>query len=147
MFSPFYHIFLISEQPPSTNEERPPHGAGEVENRVSGNGLIIGAALGAFAVLFICLLALLGYKVYRKRRFNKKYQSPSITPTRGTTPFQQVTLLPIAPPTHHSHHHHARLLSDRERHRSATLSSHGEARPPPSYNETFLENGGTMVEV
>ncbi|CAK8672343.1 unnamed protein product [Clavelina lepadiformis] len=129
---------MIVENPPDNSEP---------EDQVSGNGLVIGIALGACAVLFIVLLSFLGYKMYRRRRHNKKYQSPPITPTRGSTPLQQVTLLPIAPHTHHSHSHHGRLNSDHERHRTATLSSHSDMRPPPSYNESFLDNGGPVVAV
>ena len=120
----------------------------EIGEKVSGNGLIIGAVLGACAVLFIFLLAFLGYKVFTKRKDHKKFQSTIISPTRVSSPLQQVTLLPIPPSSHHNHHPcHGRLLSDRERPLSTTLSSHGDSRPPPSYNETFLANGGAMVEV
>nr|CAB3241350.1 EphrinB ephrin precursor [Phallusia mammillata] len=114
---------------------------------VASNGLVIGIVLGACAVLFVVLIAFLGYKVYRRRRHMKKYQSPPITPTRGSTPLQQVTLLPIASSSHHHHHAHGRLHSDSDRHRTATLNSHSDLRPPPSYNESFLDNGGPVVAV
>ena len=127
------------------DDSRDPSEPGE---KVSGNGLIIGAVLGACAVLFIVLLAFLGYKVFTNRQRHKKYPSPSISPTQASSPLQQVTLLPISPPNRHSHHScHGRLYSDRERQLSTTVSSHGDPRPPPSYNETLLANGGTMVEV
>jgi len=125
------------------NDDKDPTELGE---KVSGNGLIIGAVLGACAVLFIVLLAFLGYKVYTNRQRHKKYPSPSISPTQVSSPLQQVTLLPIAPASRHNRHT-CQLLSDRERHLSTTRSSHGDPRPPPSYNETLLAIGGTTVEV
>ncbi|CAK8672344.1 uncharacterized protein LOC143464990 [Clavelina lepadiformis] len=129
------------EHKPEHNNYVPePNDEGE---KVSGNGLIIGIALGACAVLFIVLLILLGYKMYRRRRHLKKYQSPPLSPTCSTTPLQQVTLLPIAP---HSHHRE-RMHSDHDRTRSATIASHTSLRPPPSYNESFMDNGGPVVAV
>uniref|UniRef100_H2Y6B4 Ephrin RBD domain-containing protein n=1 Tax=Ciona savignyi TaxID=51511 RepID=H2Y6B4_CIOSA len=134
--------------PPKKNEpvqkpldEVPPTEA-DNNDSVGSNGLVIGVVLGACAVLFIVLLGFLGYKVYRRRRHMKKYQSPPMTPTRGATPLHQVTLLPISTP----HGHHARIQSEHERHRTGTLSSHSD-RPPPSYNESFLDNGGPVVAV
>lgn len=112
------------------------------------DGLIIGAVLGAFAVLFILLLVYFVYKIYGRHRYNKKY-SPPITPSRSPVdPLdQQVTLLPISHTLCHDHHlqHNGRLNSNRERLRSVTLSTHNEVRAPPSYNESFLENGGTIA--
>ena len=118
------------------------------EEVVSSNGLVIGIVLGACAVLFVVLIAFLGYRVYRRRRHTKKYQSPPITPVRGGTPMQQVTLLPISHPSQHAHHqHHSRLISESDRHRTGTIASHSDMRPPPSYNESFLDNGGPVVAV
>ncbi|XP_078490587.1 ephrin [Ciona intestinalis] len=142
--------------PPGTPKNTPPQSINPVDppvdpvaptqsensTSVGSNGLVIGVVLGACAVLFIVLLGFLGYKVYRRRRHMKKYQSPPMTPTRGATPLHQVTLLPISTP----HGHHARIQSEHERHRTGTMSSHSE-RPPPSYNESFLDNGGPVVAV
>lgn len=119
----------------------------------SNNGMWVGIILGACAVLFILFLAFLAYKIYRKRRNMKKYQSSPISPARPGDPMSQVTLMPIsAAPRHHSASgagtgppHHTRLVSDHDgRHHGTHVS---DMRPPPSYNESFLDNGGSIVAV
>jgi len=136
------------------------HGDTSIKNPIeqgeSSNGMWIGIVLGACAVLFILFFAFLGYKIYRKRRNMKKYQSSPISPARPGDPMSQVTLMPISAATrHHSSSgggpgpHHTRLVSDHDgRHHGAGLGSHvGDMRPPPSYNESFLDNGGSIVAV
>lgn len=114
---------------------------------LNSNGLVIGVVLGACAVLFIVLLGFLGYKVYKKRRHVKKYQSPGISASRAGTPQAQVTLLPISSHQaaqlrahttvsnshHHHHHHHPLEIQD--------------LRPPPPYNESILDHAGSTMEV
>ena len=128
--------------------ETPRHNAPPIEDSLTSNGLVIGIVLGACAVLFIVFLIFLAYKIYRKRHRQEKYQSPSL-PIRGTDPVTQVTLLPISPhrqPPNHYVSQVGRLPSDNDR-RLTSCSSNGDLRPPPSYNESFLDNGGPVVAV
>ena len=119
--------------------------ANSEESIITQNGMVIGIVLGACAVLFIVFLAFLGYKIYRRRRHQKKYQGPPVS--RGATPMQQVTLLPIAHhPAHTSPHPGERLEIDHHRVTSALLTQ-TDSRPPPSYSESFLDNGGPVVAV
>jgi len=132
--------YLVDDKPSHQANDEPSSSDNAPSDQVSGNGLIIGIVLGACAVLFILLVAFFGYKIHKRRRHHKKYHSPPISP-RDPPNMPEVTLMRIAPP-----HHHSRLLSD-DRHRTATLSSHTDMRPPPSYNESFLDNGGPVVAV
>jgi len=141
--------------------ETPIHHVTTDSNTIMNNGIVVGIILGACAVLFFVFLAFLGYKIYRRKRYLKKYPSPPTT--RGSTPLQHVALIPNNHRIHNHpallrHHHHSnmRLMSDSSRttqsdslsNRTDTLSSQGrEYRPPPSYNESFMENGGPVVAV
>ena len=138
------NVVVFLDKNPSKNEiSDPTLKEDKPDNR---DGLIIGAVLGAFAVLFILLLVYFVYKIYGRHRYNKKYHSPSITPTRSPVDHldQHVTLLPIIHPDPRLQHNGC-SLPGRDRLCSATLSTHNEIRFPPSYNETFLENGGTVA--
>ena len=127
-----------------------------VESDMTSNGLVIGVILGACAVLFIVCLIFLVYKIYRKRKRQEKYhhQSPSHTASVRTgsgganDPVSQVTLLPISPHHRQTNHYVSSQQIDRMTSQQMTsCSSNSDLRPPPSYNESFLDNGGPVVAV
>ena len=122
--------------------------------------MVVGIVTGACAVLFLLFVTFVVYKLYRKRRNMKKYQSPSPNSTRHhpCDPKSQVTLMPISAAPRHSATpvqagvqtvqagHHTRLDHEGRHHITGTLV-HTDMRPPPSYNESFLDNGGSIVAV
>ena len=114
--------------------------------------MIMGIVVGAGVVIFALLCILVGYRVWsRKRRKNSKkylYHQPGrpMGSNMNHIP-SQVTLLPI----NNVSRGHSRL---------DTTSSHGHGqlpringrgqlvpRSPPPYNESFLDNGGSIVAV
>lgn len=127
-----------SNQPTGQDEEQENKGA---QGNLNSNGLIIGVVLGGCAVLFVVLLAFLGYKVHRRRRNVKKYQSPGISASRGPAPQAQVTLLPI------SSHHGTHLRSHTARSASHHPLEMQDLPAPPPYNESLMDHAGSTMEV
>ena len=105
--------------------------------------MIMGIVVGAGVVIFALLCLLVGYRVWsRKRRKNSKkylYHQPG----RPNMIPSQVTLLPI----NNVSRAHSRM--DATAGGLPRVSGRGQMVPrsPPPYNESFLDNGGSIVAV
>jgi len=153
-----HYIENISANTDDNNKQKPTKGKGQ---------MILGIVVGAGVVIFILLLILVGYRVYnkRRRRDSKKYQyqQPNTGNNRHGIP-SQVTLLPIQSVAGTRGHSRmdlnaqnlergqlTRLIaplnrSSDERVRQAGMGQF-DLRSPPPYNESFLDNGGSVVAV
>ena len=128
--------------------------------------MVLGIVVGAGVVIFVLVCILVGYRVYskRRRRDSKKYQYQQ--PSHGIP--SQVTLLPIqsvaatrghsrmdlsaqgvergqltrlVAPLNRTADERARVIP------GAQGQGQFDLRSPPPYNESFLDNGGSVVAV
>jgi len=127
-------------KPKKLNYEKDPGDQGSVEGQ-----MIMGIVVGAGVVIFALLCLLVGYRVWsRKRRKNSKkylYHQPG-RPNMNHIP-SQVTLLPI----NNVSRGHSRM--DTATAQMSRVNGRGQIVPrsPPPYNESFLDNGGSIVAV
>ena len=100
------------------------------------NRMIIGISIGAGVVIFILIFVLIGYQICIKRR-NRKNKSYHFQHSNQSGIPSQVTLLPIQALRSHSHLSIPRQFQINK----------NPLRSPPPYNESFLDNGGSVVAV
>ena len=143
-------------------------GPGHQKETEDKSQMVLGIVVGAGVVIFVLACVLVGYRVWwskRRRRDSKKYQYQQ--PGHPGIP-SQVTLLPIQSVAATRGHSRmdlsaqgvergqlTRLVAplnrdERARGRPGAQGqgqSQFDLRSPPPYNESFLDNGGSVVAV
>ena len=125
--------------------------------------LMIGVIVGAGVVIVVLLCMFFGYRLFARKRVNssKKYSYHPPGPGHNLNMTPEVTLTPInsvqAPqrqinaylhnPGLHVHSQLNRFQISHNSNNNRQQFLHPDFRSPPPYNESFLDNGGSVVAV
>ena len=102
----------------------------------NNNQMVLGIAVGAGVVTLILILVFISYRIYTKRQKKNPKRCNSY---QSSLP-SQVTLLPVQTIRSCSQIN----LNNLKFHRT---TNNPLTRSPPPYNESYLDNGGTVIVV